>query len=157
MIEVLTSLDRNPAEFSRQAIDSAEQEISAVVYKFTDPSILEALDRALLRRVHIKLLMDGKEAYSANNKAGQLSSMGAEVRLWGQRGEKLHAKFVVLDRSRVYTGSSNWTTAARKSNMELMMKLEGSTHVERFMEIFERLWAAGTQYPDEGHRDVNRS
>lgn len=157
MIEILTSLDRNPAEFSCQAIDSAEQNITALVYKFTDPSILEALNQALLRGVQVHLLIDGHEAFSANSLADQLSAMGADIRLFGETGAKLHAKFMVIDHHQVYTGSSNWTRSARKSNMELLLKLDGAHHANQFLKIFDHLRDAGTMYPDEGHRYVNGS
>ena len=156
-VEVLTSFDLNPAEFFIEAVCSARQRISAVVYKFTDPDILESLDQALLRSVKVQLLTDSRRAYSSNALASRLSSMGAEVRLLGSEGEKMHAKFMVVDDQRVCTGSSNWTRSARKSNIELLLKLEGQGHPRRFMEIFERMWSSGTNYPDEGHRYVNRS
>lgn len=156
-VEALTSQDLNPVEFFTEAIGSARQRIAAVVYKFTDPCILESLNQALLRGVMVRLLMDGSKACSASSKAGQLSSRGAEVRLWGNKAEKLHAKFMVVDDHRVTTGSSNWTISARKSNMELLLHLEGTNHAERFLAIFDCLWAAGRRYPAEGHDHVNRS
>ena len=63
---------------------------------------------------------------------------GAEVRAWP--GRKLHAKFVVVDATRVLCGSYNWTTSAAGKNLELLLTFADPADVGSFTGMFGQLW-----------------
>jgi len=142
--DVYLSLDRNPVEVSKDAIEMAEQSLEAVLYKFDDKGLEKAVKKALESGIRVRVVADAEEAKKAHSYIKEIRKAGAEIRLW-ERG-KLHAKFVVLDGKRVLTGSFNWTDSAQHRNTELVIDLDQPATVKRFQEIFERLWQEAKEY-----------
>jgi hypothetical protein len=111
------SLDHNPALVTSDVIAMAEQSIAALVYKFDNEQILKAIEKAVARGVTVRLLIDGSEAKRKRSQAQDAKIAGAEVRRWKPKKGKLHAKCLIIDGSRVLTGSFNWTDSASESNV----------------------------------------
>jgi phosphatidylserine/phosphatidylglycerophosphate/cardiolipin synthase-like enzyme len=65
------------------------------------------------------------------------------VRRWKPKKGKLHAKCLIIDGSRVLTGSFNWTDSASESNVELLLFSDDALVAQEFQKIFERLWEEG--------------
>ncbi len=139
-VEVTLSNERNPADALAEAFAGAERSIDAAVYKFSLSTIFKALEEAIDRGVAVRLVvdkrlidceMDGFTAKLAKNKAG------VTVRKW--IGDKLHAKFVIIDDRQVLSGSYNWTKSAEK-NTELLLRFDDPTSVGRFTDLFKDLW-----------------
>ena len=141
--EVSLSLDKNPSQFTGDAIGGAKQSLSAIVYKFEDEAILTTLENALKRGVAVRLLMDSKEASGKKSLARKAQKAGAEVSLWGSKQEKLHAKCLIIDGREVISGSFNWTDSAGESNLEILLSFKNPATVKDFSAIFERLWEEG--------------
>lgn len=140
LVEVTLSNERNPADALTQAFARAERSIDAVVYKFSLSTIFKALEEALDRGVAVRLVVDKKlidretdgfTAKLAKNK------VGVTVRKW--IGDKLHAKFVIIDDRQVLSGSYNWTKSAEK-NTELLLRFDDPASVARFTNLFKDLW-----------------
>jgi phosphatidylserine/phosphatidylglycerophosphate/cardiolipin synthase-like enzyme len=137
------SLDHNPAAVTSDVIAMAEQSIAALVYKFDNEKILQAIEKAVARGVTVRLLVDGSEAKRKRSQAGDAKKAGAEVRRWKSKKGKLHAKCLIIDGSRVLTGSFNWTDSASESNVELLLFSDDAPVAQEFQKIFERLWEEG--------------
>ena len=143
---IASSLNRSPRDEVREAVQSARERIRAVVYKFTDPAILETLLEAEARGVDVRVLCDANEAAEKKSLVGRLASSGATIRLWDRRRGKLHAKFLIVDSHAVLTGSYNWTLSGSTSNVEILLRLEDENSVERFGRIFDDFWEKGRAY-----------
>ena len=142
------SLDYNPAEVTSDAIAMAERSVAALVYKFDNKTILKAIKKAVARGVTVRLLVDGSEAKRKRSQAQDAKKAGAEVRRWKPKKGKLHAKCLIIDGSRVLTGSFNWTDSASESNVELLLFSDDAPVAQEFQEVFERLWEQGKPLKD---------
>jgi len=142
------SLDYNPAEVTSDAIAMAERSVAALVYKFDNKTILKAIEQAVARGVTVRLLVDGSQAKRKRSQAKDAKKSGAEVRRWKPKKGKLHAKCLIIDGSRVLTGSFNWTDSASESNVELLLFSDDALVAQEFQEIFERLWEEGKPLKD---------
>jgi len=139
-VEVTLSSERNPADALTEAFAGAERSIDAVVYKCSLSTIFKALEEALDRGVAVRLVVDKRLIdRETDGFVGKLAKkmFGATVRKW--IGDKLHAKFVIIDDRQVLSGSYNWTKSAEK-NTELLLRFDDPTSVERFTILFEGLW-----------------
>ena len=130
-----------PPSFHIDALDSARSRVDAAIYKFRDPEILSALERALEGGVRVRLLLDATQSRSGKCLGEMARQAGAEVRFFGNERRKLHVKFVLVDGLRAFTGSANWTRGARASNQELQIMLDDADAVIRLQELFEQMWA----------------
>jgi phosphatidylserine/phosphatidylglycerophosphate/cardiolipin synthase-like enzyme len=136
--EITLSLYENPIRSTREAVINARHTVYAVVFKFNEPTLLDALRQALARGVTVKLVVDSVDADRNKSLVREAERLGAEVRRWGS-GE-LHAKFAIVDDVWVITGSFNWTRSAATSNVELVAGIGDAAVVARFVELFEDLW-----------------
>ena len=132
------ALQENALAALRDAIDAADHSVDLVVYKLDERGAARALERALERGVRVRVVADRREAMGGRSYLGKLGSQGADVRLW-RRG-KLHAKFVIIDGSRVMTGSYNLTESAQHDNLELAIDFADAPTIARFQALFEQLW-----------------
>ena len=126
------SLDHDPAEVTSDVIAMAERSVAALVYKFDNKTILKAIEKAVARGVSVRLLLDGSEAKRKRSLAGDARKAGAEVRRWKPKKGKLHAKCLIIDGSRVLTGSFNWTDSASESNVELLLFSDDASVAQEF-------------------------
>ena len=139
-VKVTLSNERNPADALTEAFAGAERSIDAAVYKFSLSTIFKALEEALDRGVAVRLVVDKRlidretDGYVWNLTK---KKAGVTVRKW--IGDKLHAKFVIIDDRQVLSGSYNWTKSAEK-NTELLLRFDDPASVERFTILFEGLW-----------------
>ena len=145
----MLSVIEHPRAAVSEYLAGAADSVLAAQYKLTDAGLLGSL-RALLRRgIEVRLLLDGREASDRGSLWRPLAREGAEIRFWpSERRGKLHAKFTIIDGSRVLTGSNNWTTKGLDENVEVVMALEDSTFVTEFESFFQRLWSEGEPAPD---------
>jgi len=150
MISSFLSLDRDSGEFFLEGMDQARKSICAAVYKFRDPEILDGLRRAADRGVDIRLVLDAEDARKGSSLAEEAARSGIRMRTWDPGSGKLHAKFAVIDGRTVLTGSSNWTLSARRSNVEILIRIEEAEAVGSFGDHFERLWRESIRFEERG-------
>jgi len=132
-------MGREAIPTAQAAIDAAETSVAAALYKFDEPSLLAALERALARGVRVRILADGAQA-NGKSLVGLAERAGAEVRLWRPKLGKLHAKLMVIDEQRAIAGSFNWTRSAARSNIELLLDFRQPDTVKQLSQAFEALW-----------------
>jgi len=142
-VDIKLSSQRNPADELVDAFAKAKQSIHAVVYKFSEPKIFDALMAAIEGKdaVEVRLVIDRKLLHR-NKGAGFIQALidhkgDVKVRKWS--GQKLHAKFVIIDNQRVFSGSYNWTKGGQE-NTELLLDFDDPASVGRFAELFKGVW-----------------
>lgn len=140
----MLNLTERPRRAVAECLGGAADSVAAVQYKLTDAGILGTLRALVGRGIEVRLLLDGHEAGSGRSLWRPLAQAGAEVRFWPTdvRG-KLHARFAVVDGTRVLTGSNNWTTKGLDENIEIVTVLTDSTSVAAFEHSFQHLWDEG--------------
>lgn len=131
--------DLDPVDKCAQAIDKAEESVWAAVYKFNNKRMLRAIRDAVDDEIQVRLLVD---RWQVNGKersfVGKAAKRGAEVRVWRKR--KLHAKFTIIDQSRVLTGSYNWTNSGAGQNVELLLTFDEPAVITAFQRRFREMW-----------------
>ena len=123
-------------------IDNAQTEIIAAVAWFTDITIFNALQKALLRGVKIQLLTQDDEINAkAHFDLGDLARKGAKIWLWDTSTlGTMHHKFMVVDENIVMVGSYNWTNAAAGYNKENANVFTGSeAPIKDFLDVFKEI------------------
>lgn len=136
----LLEADQSAIEDTVSAIRGAEREIAALVYKFDESSILNALRHAAENGVRIRIVTDREASGEKGSLVKKARKAGAEIRRLPRRRGKLHAKFLIVDERDVLFGSFNWTQSAAEKNMELLVVQRDRATVKQFLEIFEGVW-----------------
>lgn len=89
------------------AIDSARLSVDAAIYSLSLDSVRYALVHAFRRGVQVRVVMESDNM----DNTGPQFLLDAGVPMLGDRSQGLmHDKFMVIDRSDVWTGSMNFTT-----------------------------------------------
>ncbi|MCL4529290.1 MAG: phospholipase D-like domain-containing protein [Chloroflexi bacterium] len=101
------------------AIDSARLSVDLAIYSFNLKSVRDALLRAHRRGVQVRVVMESDNMDRAVPQA--LKDAGIPV-LGDRREGLMHDKFMVIDQSKVWTGSMNFTdTGTYNDNSSLML------------------------------------
>ncbi len=105
------------------AIDSAQLSVDAALYSLSLYSIRQALVHAHRRGVQVRIVMESDNMDGSDSQALK----DAEIPILGDRREGLmHNKFLVIDRSEVWTGSMNLTKAGAYSDRNSIMRIRST-------------------------------
>ncbi|MCH9609442.1 MAG: putative cardiolipin synthase YwiE [Chlamydiales bacterium] len=113
-----------------QEIESAKQSIHLTIYSFTDEKLLLSLQRRADEGIAVKVIHDTS---SSQKGFRQLSSpiQKEAVKLSGL----MHQKILVIDQTKVWIGSTNWTTDSLRVHENLVVGIYspelGSTITEQ--------------------------
>lgn len=120
------------------AINSARLSVDAAMYSLSLNDVRYALIDAYRRGVQVRVVMESDNMDRSDPRALQ----DAGVPMLGDRRQGLmHDKFVVIDRSEVWTGSMNFTDSGAYSDNNNMMRIRSTKVAEdyetEFNEMFE--------------------
>lgn len=124
-----TTDDLDPVAAVVRAFDSAEETIHFAIYSFTHTRIADAMVRALARGVKVTGVADAVSSKASYSQIHRVWGAGADVRTWGSSGRLMHDKVFVIDaaskKASAGLGSFNWSTAAERNNVEVLLVLRG--------------------------------
>jgi phosphatidylserine/phosphatidylglycerophosphate/cardiolipin synthase-like enzyme len=115
--------------------------------------VLDALARATLRGVDVRVLMDDFESGVENFRpnvvaATYLARRRVGVRIYrNERRRSSHSKFLLADASRVLLGSGNLTPGGLDNNHELALDVHSPDLVRHLADRFTLGWQEGTPWP----------
>jgi phosphatidylserine/phosphatidylglycerophosphate/cardiolipin synthase-like enzyme len=126
------------------AIQDARHEILIAIYTITSPSVTEALQKAARRGVRIHIKYDAgqidtgrmQELIKALEKHKNIQTTPITMR---GRFASMHHKFAIIDRSSVYTGSSNFTVTAATTSYENAVLILSDAIAQRYTLEFEAI------------------
>ncbi len=126
-----------PAEALKTAIDSARFSIDMAIYNLNLWSIRDALIRAHHRGVTVRLVaesdnLDGEEFI-------ELQAVGIQV-LGDRREGLMHNKFMVIDRSDVWTGSMNFTLNSAYEDDNNLIQIHSSEVAGIYLDEFDEMF-----------------
>lgn len=133
------------AAVAEREIEGARESVCLALYLFnvsperaSEPGrLLEALIRARRRGVGVEVLLDGGESpfdpLGRNRAAAESLAQGGVDAAYVD-GKILHAKALVVDRKTLLVGSSNWTTAAFRSNVEADVLIRSTAAARAFLD-----------------------
>jgi phosphatidylserine/phosphatidylglycerophosphate/cardiolipin synthase-like enzyme len=157
---VETSLDhadiRDASDVWVQAFDQAKISLDiAEFYVSNGPSrtgklepVLRAIERAVARKVHVRILVDESFYARYPESVERLRSAGAETarldakKLWGG---VLHAKYFVVDGARAYVGSQNFDYRSLEHIREMGVWVRGTAVPQALAVLFQEDWMRATE------------
>jgi phosphatidylserine/phosphatidylglycerophosphate/cardiolipin synthase-like enzyme len=126
-----------PDEDLAAAIDQARLTVDAAIYDLNLWSIRDALIAAHRRGLSVRMVTESDNMDEPE--VQELKQAGIEV--LGDRHESLmHNKFVVIDRSEVWTGSMNFTTGGAYLDNNNLIRLQSSKLGEAYTHEFEQMF-----------------
>lgn len=126
-----------PDQSLATAIDQARLSVDVAIYDLNLWSLRDALISAHGRGVDVRLVTD-----SDNMDEQEVQELkGAGIEVLGDRREGLmHDKFVIIDRSEVWTGSMNFTTGGGYLDNNNLVRLRSSKLAEDYTHEFEQMF-----------------
>ncbi len=123
-----------------EALARAEKEVLVAAFVLTDRELVEALKKAHRRGLSVRVLLEGRNL--GDSREEDLLRAGIPVRQ-DANPYSMHHKVMVLDGTRVVTGSYNFTQRAWQVNNENLLVLESPPLAERYRQEVLRLWEEG--------------
>lgn len=122
-----------------KALDAARSSVDVAMFVFTSANIMEALKRASVRGVKVRLMLFRGQKFPFFKEA-RASHM--ELRWKEGRKEKgqMHNKFAVLDSRLLINGSFNWTVTAETANTENTIFTTEPEYVNAYQAEFDALY-----------------
>lgn len=123
-------------------IDSAEKSIDIEVYVFTSRDVIEALERAKLRGVDIRIIIERNVLSGQNDQTyRELAAKGFNVRYASATYQLTHSKFIIVDGKAVLVGSHNLSNSALYENREASVIILDAATVAAFADVFAVDWS----------------
>ncbi len=126
-----------PDESLAAAIDLARISVDVAIYDLNLWSVRDALINAHRRGIDVRLVTESDNM--DEQEVQELKEAGIEV--LGDREEGLmHDKFVIIDRSEVWTGSMNFTTGGGYLDNNNLIRLQSSKLAVDYTHEFEQMF-----------------
>ncbi len=120
-------------------IRSAKKTVDVAVFDINLTSVVDSLID-ISSRIPVRVLVERRNSKNSHSGVPKLLRAGVKVRYGRQKGI-MHHKFVLVDGSRMETGSFNFTNGAANKNQENQIYLEEAGLVSPFVRQFEKMWA----------------
>ncbi len=125
------------------ALNGAQMSIDAALYEMNSQPITDALIAAKQRGVNVRVVTDGDAGMDApDTTITQLELQDIPVISDGARGAEMHDKFIVIDRSYVWTGSTNLTHNGiyKQNNNAILIRSSklSQNYTTEFEELFNK-------------------
>ncbi len=119
------------------AIDAAKLSVDVAVYSLSLNSVRDALLHAHDRGVQVRMVMESDNL----DRSDPQKLIEAGIPILGDRREGLmHNKFVVIDNSEVWTGSTNFTDSGAYDDNNNMIRIRSVKLAENFTKEFEEMF-----------------
>ncbi len=119
------------------AIDSAKLSVDVAIYSLSLRELGNALLRARDRGVQVRIVMESDN----RDRTVPVALIEAGLPILGDRREGLmHDKFVVIDRSEVWTGSLNFTTTGTYNDNNNLVRIRSIKVAEDYTKEFEEMF-----------------
>lgn len=119
------------------AVNSAVDSVWVQAYSFTSRPISRALTMAKERGVHVAIIFD-KGMLEDNNKGMLWYFARAGIPMWIDNQPSIaHNKVMIIDQTRVITGSFNFTYAAQENNAENVLIITDSELANKYLKNWQ--------------------
>ena len=130
-----------PDQALATAIDGARASVDAAIHDLNLWSIRDALLDAHARGVQVRLVVESDNLATREEMQALLDS-GIEL-VGDADPDRMHNKFVIIDRYAVWTGSMNFTTSGAYLNRNDLLGMRSGEVAERYLAEFEEMFALG--------------
>ena len=135
----------------REEISAARSSVEIAVAWITLAEYASVFAQLLQRNIKVRLICTSSQQIQGQHDIlSQLQALGLQVRIMKlPRGNFMHHKFCIIDKSTVIAGSFNWTKAA-EGHAEDITVYPAGMQTEHFSDRFDFLW----DNPDEFFRQL---
>ena len=119
------------------AIDAARVSVDVAAYSLSLNSVRNALIRAFKRGLQVRVVMESDNMDRSDPQA--LKDAGVPM-LGDRRQGLMHDKFVVIDRSEVWTGSMNFTDSGTYSDNNNLIRIRSTKIAEDYTKEFNEMF-----------------
>ncbi len=134
-----------PDQALADAMDQAHLSVDMAAYSLNLWSIRDALIHANQRGVVVRLVMESDNM--DNQEVQEILDAGIPI-LGDQREGLMHDKFVVIDRSEVWTGSMNFTTSGTYKDNNNLIRIRSTKVAEDYTTEFNEMFEENLFGPD---------
>ncbi len=131
-------------QFVSRAIENAQRSIKLTMYLFTEPTLVDALRRAALRNVEVRMLMERNPFGGGNSNENAYNALKDAGVQWQWTDDNVytytHQKSMVIDDRLAYIMSNNFTTSSFTSNREYGVVDADPADVAEIIRVFEADW-----------------
>ncbi len=127
------------------AIDQARLSVDVAIYDFNLWGLRDALIDARQRGVTVRVVAESDNL--DRKEMGELKDAGIPI-LGDRREGLMHNKFVIIDRSEVWTGSMNFTTSGAYLNNNHLLRIRSARLAEDYTAEFEEMFTDDLFGPD---------
>jgi phosphatidylserine/phosphatidylglycerophosphate/cardiolipin synthase-like enzyme len=150
--------DRPAAEVAGLLVDfiaGAQRSLDVAIYDFDAKEgearrVAAALEAAASRGVAVRVAFNADYPHRPSSprppktKPETIEGLSVPTRPVSSDGALMHHKFIVRDRTSVWTGSMNWTDDAFRLEENVLLKIGDERIAAEFTRNFEQLWSRGT-------------
>ncbi len=132
-------------------MDRAQQTLDIMIYNWSDATIFDAVRRAKLRGVVVRVISDGT---TVNASTGGLAGIGVpEIERNTARGI-MHNKIIIVDANStnpsqpvVWTGGTNWTPGQLNNDPNSAILVQDQSLARVYTMEFDEMWGSSTATP----------
>ncbi|CAN5919699.1 hypothetical protein BH11MYX4_BH11MYX4_68960 [soil metagenome] len=127
-------------------IDSAKTSVDVEVQALSDTALTDAIVAAHQAKVAVRVVLSAEPGQSPTELAMIAKLKAAGVPLKGVLSPYIHAKVVVVDGTRVFVGSQNFTPTALTQNREVGVVTDSAAESKKVGDVIAKDFAAGTAF-----------
>lgn len=130
-------------------MDHAKKSVLVQAYQFTSKPIAQSLIRAKKRGIDIRVILDESQVSSKYSVINELFRQKIPIYI-DYKPAIAHNKIIIVDDSKVITGSFNFTYAAESRNTENLLIIMGDPLlVEQYVENWKNRQSQSKPYEPE--------
>ena len=127
-----------------EEIATAKKSIFVQAYSFTDKEIAAALGDAASRGVDVQVLLDKSNRNDDRSAKSILLRQNIHLRFDAPNGIA-HNKIMIIDESKIITGSYNFSVAAYKRNTENLLVINNPALAQTYLQNWQARWQLSKQ------------
>jgi len=132
-----------------QEINAAVNSVYVQSYSFTSRPIAKALTIAKQRGIHVEIIFDKSVPKQKFNSAAYFAKHGITVWI-DKRPAIAHNKVMIIDQTRVITGSFNFTRAAQERNAENLLIIDDTNLAKKYLQNWQKRQTFSLAYNAHG-------
>lgn len=122
------------------AIDNVQNSLDIAAFEWNNIAITEAVLRAHERGVTVRMVADNEHTVEEDDSTiSQLEEAGIPI-VYDERSALMHNKFMIMDRTTVWTGSTNYTMNGVYRNNNNMIAMRSQPAVQTYQAEFDEMF-----------------
>ncbi len=120
-------------------INSAQFELKICMFTISDNPIAETIAGRYNTGIKIRIITDDGKIFDKGSDIHALHRKGIDIKIDSHRS-LMHHKFMIVDNTKLLTGSYNWTRTGSDINNENILVTTNKRIVKAYVKEFKRLW-----------------